>query len=1281
VGTGGTDTKPQSKCWNAQGSWWCVLLDGADNYLWRYDGAATWTKQAVPGAFDVSNTGRADCLSVGNTVYVAITASVVRIYKFTYNGTNYVKAAGWSTPVTLATGVSTGVIAQDSTGRLWLSVDTNAATRISVYHTTTDDRTWSGPIDLELAGSNDLASIVAFGGNAVGVFWSNQVVDAQGATAFKFQVHLDADPPTTWQPLEIVHQGIRVADDHLHVTAAPDGRVFAAVKTGETQAGRPNVALYVRSASGTWGSRVTVNVLGSPNATRPQVRLDPSANLAYVFFTNLNNGSTGGTIEYRTSNMDVLSFGSSTTFFAYPANPPDPKSRFNDVSGSKQYIGAGATGIAGVAKDHNTQTVYYHVEIDLDSDGYSPPDDCDDGDPNVNPGQPEIPYNGKDDDCNPATLDDDQDGDGYPDATDCDDSDPNVNPGHPEVPYNGKDDDCNPATPDDDLDGDGYPIATDCDDLDPLVNPGRPEIPGNGKDDDCNPATSDGFLSIGDVTAKEGQAGQTSFNFVLTLSSASSGTVSVQYATAPGSAGDGSDYIGASGTVSLSPGQTTRTVTVKVIADQVAEPDESFFVNLSNAVNAGIADGQGQGTILDDDGTGNFRFSAQNYSVSEGAAFATIKVTRPNGTAAGGVDYSISGGSAQPGVDTTNPSSGTLTFAMNATFATFKVPIVRDTLDEPNETLVLRLLNPTGVNAGLGAPSTAILTVLDNDVAGKIQWSLPAVTVKEAAGQAVLTVRRLGGGASGATVNYTMAVGTAGASDFTSSSGTLTFDTGKVTQTLAVPINSDALAEGDESFTVTLSNPQGGATLGSPVTTTVTITDDEGAFFFSLPAYSVGEATPNALITVKRSGILTAAAQVEYLTSDGSATQPGDYGTAAGTLSFMPGQAFKTFTVPIVNDTEIGEGAETVNLALQNAAGAGLGTRQTSVLTIKENDPLQIFEFTLSNTTVPEAAPRVVLTVKRTGGTSGTMNVDYGTANGTATEPGDYTLTSGQLTFGPGQAAATIAVPIVNDVNAEGTEKFSVTLSNPSVGGAVGAKATVAVDIVDNEPVIQFVTAKYVASETATKAVITAKRTGPTTGAATVDYVLGVGSTATGGGVDYSLTPGTLTFGPGKATATFQVTLVPDTEDEPAETVALKLQNPSAGYGLGTPGTTTLTVTDNDVAGKAQFGATAYSTPEITGFATITVTRTGGTSSAATVHYATSPGAVNPAVPGTHYDHVSGTVTFAAGEKTRTFVVPVSDGGPFTGVNHSVTLTLSSPGGNLVLGSPVTAVLWIADVQ
>jgi hypothetical protein len=1017
-----------------------------------------------------------------------------------------------------------------------------------------------------------------------------------------------------------------------------------------------------------------LNLVSNVNATRPIVALSPSNNLVYVFFTRLNNGSTGGTIEFRSADMTTLAFGPPTTFIAYTG------SRFNDPSTAKDGFTPGS-GVLAIAKDLITSTVYFDTLVDADGDGWSLPGDCNDADALVNPGSTEIHYNGKDDDCNPATPDDDLDGDGYGHLTDCNDNDPLINPGRPEIPYNGKDDDCNPATRDDDFDGDGYPIATDCDDTNPLVNPGRPEIPGNGLDDDCNPATPDALLSIGDVTADEGQAGQTSFNFAVTLSSASSATVTVQYATAPGTAGDGSDYLGASGPLTFSPGQTTRFVTVKVIADQVVEPDENFFVNLTNAVNAGIADGHGQGTILDDDGTGNFRFSAENYSVSEASSFATIKVTRPRGTASGSVDYVISAGSAQPGVDTSGPSSGTLMFPVKATFATIKVPIVRDTLDEPNETLVLRLRNPQGTSAGLGAPSTAILTIVDNDTAGKIQWSAPAVTVKEGAGQAVLTVRRTGGLAGAATVNYDMFSGSAGASDFAGVPGTLTFDAGKVSRTLAVPIVSDASAEGDESFTVTLSNPQGGATLGSPVTTRVTITDDEGAFFFSSPTYAVGEATPQALITVKRSGILTAPAQVGYSTSDGSAVQPGDYTAASGTLSFMPGQASTTFTVPIANDGVIGEGAETVNLTLQNPVGAALGTQHTAVLTINDNDPLEIFEFMVTNATVSEAAPEVVLTVKRTGGTSGTIRVDYSTANGTATEPADYTLTAGQLTFVPGQALATVTVPIVDDANVEGTESFSVALTATSAGGAVGPNGTVTVAITDDEPVIRFVSAKYTASENAKKAIITAMRTGPTSGAATVDCVLGAGSTATGGGVDYSFTPGTLNFGPGKATATFQVTVVPDTVDEPAETVVLKLQNPSAGYGVGTPGTTTLTITDNDVAGKAQFSATAYSTPETTGIATITVTRTGGTSSAATVHYATSPGTVSPAVPGTHYDDVSGTVTFAAGEKSQTFAVPVLDGGPFTGVNHSVTLTLSSPGGNLLLGAPVTAVLWVVDVQ
>src|SRR5262245_2858781 len=116
----------------------------------------------------------------------------------------------------------------------------------------------------------------------------------------------------------------------------------------------------------------------------------------------------------------------------------------------------------------------------------------------------------------------------------------------------------------------------------------------------ANPA-----IRISDVTLAEDHHGQTAFVFTVSLSEGSLKEVSVKYGTANGSAKTSNDdYVGQSGTLTFRPGQRTQTVIVLVNGDTRTEADERFFVNLSRARNAVIADGQGIGTILNDDGAG-----------------------------------------------------------------------------------------------------------------------------------------------------------------------------------------------------------------------------------------------------------------------------------------------------------------------------------------------------------------------------------------------------------------------------------------------------------------------------------------------------------------------------------------------------------------------------------------------------------------------------------------------------------------------------------------------------
>ncbi|HJR07106.1 MAG TPA: Calx-beta domain-containing protein [Pyrinomonadaceae bacterium] len=222
--------------------------------------------------------------------------------------------------------------------------------------------------------------------------------------------------------------------------------------------------------------------------------------------------------------------------------------------------------------------------------------------------------------------------------------------------------------------------------------------------------------------------------------------------------------------------------------------------------------------------------------------------------------------------------------------------------------------------------------------AGSIQFSSPTFTVSENGTQATITVTRTGGtgGAVSATFNTSNGTATAG-QDYTAVNNvTVMFADGDASpKTVNVPITDDNLYEGDETVNLMLSNPQGGATLGSPSTAVLTITEND-----PLPAISIDDVTRNEgnsgitfysfTLSLSRQSVQTVS--VTANTADGTATAPSDYTAITNqTITFAPFETIKTITVLVNGDTTF-EDNETFFVNLSNpmnatlADGQGLGT-------------------------------------------------------------------------------------------------------------------------------------------------------------------------------------------------------------------------------------------------------------------------------------------------------------------------------------------------------------------
>ncbi|HLL89377.1 MAG TPA: Calx-beta domain-containing protein, partial [Tepidisphaeraceae bacterium] len=216
------------------------------------------------------------------------------------------------------------------------------------------------------------------------------------------------------------------------------------------------------------------------------------------------------------------------------------------------------------------------------------------------------------------------------------------------------------------------------------------------------------------------------------------------------------------------------------------------------------------------------------------------------------------------------------------------------------------------------------------------------VTVDEDAGSATVTIERVAGSGGVATVDYAVVAGTATEnSDYTPVAGTATFSNGQTSTTFTIPILNDNVMETLETFGVTLSNVTGGADLGSRISSTVTIVDEDGAVQFASASLTVRESDGAAEVTVVRVGSVRDPITVNYATADGTATGGADYTPVSGTLSFAAGQRSATFDVPVAaSDGDDHEPTETILLSLSGVAGpsVSLGSPSTATLNLVNVD-------------------------------------------------------------------------------------------------------------------------------------------------------------------------------------------------------------------------------------------------------------------------------------------------------------------------------------------------------
>ena len=431
-------------------------------------------------------------------------------------------------------------------------------------------------------------------------------------------------------------------------------------------------------------------------------------------------------------------------------------------------------------------------------------------------------------------------------------------------------------------------------------------------------------------------------------------------------------------------------------------------------------------------------------------------------------------------------------------------------------------------------------------------------------------VTRTGGSGSGS-VTATTSNGTATAADgdYVAKSQVLNFAAAG-TQNFAVTINGDTRDEDNETFTVTLSAPSAGFSLGSPSSATGTITDNDNPPSVSINSPAAAAEGSTITFTVSLSAASGKAVSVNHSTASGGgasgATEGSDFADATGTLNFAAGETSKTFNVTTTNDALDEADTETFTASLSAPVNAALGT-SSGTGSINDNDPLP--SVSIADTAVTEG-DNLQFTVTVTPVSGRTVTVPFSTADGTATVAGnDYLQTSSSIQIAAGNSSGTIVVNTLQDSTDEPNETLSVNLGTPTnaMVGDGSATGTILDDDI-TAGVVSIADASLTEGNGGSANMgFTVSIPAPLAQATSVTYgVVPLDATPV---LDYTAVTGTATISAGNTSTTINVPVIGDALDEWDEQFLVNIVA-TASSSIG-DGQAVGTIIDNDSGGDPIF--------------------------------------------------------------------------------------------------------------